>query len=211
MFQWGGSMYPHSPRSSFHSIVDLKSTFAEFWGTTMLIVFGCGTAITTGFDDVLAVAFCFSMMYMALSYALIHHSGAHLNPAVTMSMVLTGKISVLQAAFNWLAQFLGAAFGALLLWGTCLRLPHICNLNNKLQYRILFATFSQSCIFPINTPELFVPPYYCFLKGIHPCSEDFTFNLASNVITRHFGTSYAFLAEFMGTLLICFGNQTTIR
>jgi len=146
----------------FTGSVDLKAMLAELWGTTLLVLFGAGTAIVHGYTEVLIVAFSFGAVYLALSFALMHHSGAHLNPAITFSLLLGTKISFFQALCNWFAQFAGAILGALILW------------------------------------------------GIHPCSQDLTFNLGSNVITDSFSESYTFLGEFLGTTLICFVYWETV-
>lgn len=116
MFQWGGLM-THTKLSTYQDNVDLKSAFAEFWGLTFLVIFGGSSAITTGYLNTLAVAFTFGIMYMILSYALWFHSGAHLNPSITFALCLGGKITFSQAVFNWIGQFCGATFGALVLWG----------------------------------------------------------------------------------------------
>lgn len=154
MFKWGGSVKRNAKCTG--GPIDLKAAFAEFWGLMFLVVVGAGTAMVHGFDEVLIVAFSFGMLYLVLSFTLMHHSRAHLNPAVTASLLLGGKVGFLQALCNWLAQFVGACLGGLILW------------------------------------------------GIHPCSEDLTFNLGSNAIDDGFSSTHAFLGEFMFTTLICF-------
>lgn len=59
----------------------------------------------------------FGMSIMVLVYSLGHISGAHLNPAITLSLVISGHTSIIHGVFYVLAQVLGSIMGALLLWG----------------------------------------------------------------------------------------------
>jgi glycerol uptake facilitator-like aquaporin len=52
------------------------------------------------------------------AYAIGHVSGCHLNPAVTISLLVSGNCRLGQAVANIVAQFAGATLGSLLLWGT---------------------------------------------------------------------------------------------
>ena len=58
------------------------------------------------------------MVLLALAYVLGPISGCHINPAVTISVWLSGRIPLAEALRYWAAQFAGAILGALLLWGT---------------------------------------------------------------------------------------------
>jgi len=99
-------------------VIDLKAVVAEFVAMTLFIIIGCGTACTNGaFDGAtrLLVAFAFGMAIMVLAYSVGHHSGGHINGAVTFSLVLGGQVSWYQGIANVLAQLLGSVLGSALL------------------------------------------------------------------------------------------------
>ena len=90
---------------------------AEFIGTTVLMLLGPGTAIIGG--DVMGtfgVALGFGFALLIMAYAIGHISGCHINPAVTLGFVMTGKLHWGTAAYYWVAQLLGGLFGGLILY-----------------------------------------------------------------------------------------------
>jgi aquaporin Z len=98
-------------------VIDVKAVAAEFVGTFILVAFGCGAATSHGWFDAetrLAVAFAFGMSVMVLSYAIGHHSGAHLNTAVSFSLVLGGHVPWYQGLANAIAQVAAGILGACL-------------------------------------------------------------------------------------------------
>jgi MIP family channel proteins len=109
-FQWG---VDRSITGFFTSdgapikVLDMKAVGAEFVGMFIFVVFGCGAAVAHGaFDGEtrLGVAFAFGMAIMVLAYAIGHHSGGHMNCAVTFSLVLGGQVPWYQGIANALAQ-----------------------------------------------------------------------------------------------------------
>ncbi len=99
---------------------------AEALGTAVLVLIGVGVAtLSFGFKlaggsvsaGVLATALAFGVVLLALAYVLGPLSGCHVNPAVTMGFVLSGRMSLQEAAGYWIAQFVGGILGALVLWG----------------------------------------------------------------------------------------------
>lgn len=91
---------------------------AEFVGTLLLVVLGVGSAIAgrvTGGVVVVALAFGFALL--AVAYAFGPVSGAHVNPAVTLGALIDRRITIIDAASYWIAQFAGAIAGAFILWG----------------------------------------------------------------------------------------------
>jgi aquaporin Z len=90
---------------------------AEFFGTFVLVLMGCGSAVLAG-DKVgfLGIAFAFGLSVVSMAYAVGHVSGCHLNPAITVSLLSTGKISGKDALAYIIAQIAGAIVGAGILY-----------------------------------------------------------------------------------------------
>lgn len=89
---------------------------AEFLGTFVLVFFAVGSAVF-GIDKIgaVGVALAFGLVLLALAYSIGPISGCHVNPAVTLGVLLRRGMSVTEAAIFWVAQFLGAsAAGAML-------------------------------------------------------------------------------------------------
>jgi aquaporin Z len=106
--------------------MDRRKLFAEFLGTALLVIFAVGVAtLSFGFgvtgsstsSGVMATALAFGLTVLALAYTIGPISGCHINPAVTMGFVVSGRMSVNEAIGYWVAQFLGGIGGALALWG----------------------------------------------------------------------------------------------
>jgi aquaporin Z len=104
----------------------VRKLAAELIGTGMLVFFGVGTAtLMFGFHmdrglvaaGVVATALAFGLVLLALAYAIGPLTGCHVNPAVTLGALLTGRLPVRDAVGYWVAQFAGGILGALLLWG----------------------------------------------------------------------------------------------
>ncbi|CAN7373533.1 aquaporin [Phenylobacterium sp. LjRoot219] len=91
---------------------------AEFLGTLILVLFGCGAAVLGG-DQVgqLGIALSFGFAIVALAYGLGPISGGHVNPAVSLGMFLAGRMSGREMLIYWVAQFAGALVGAAILAG----------------------------------------------------------------------------------------------
>lgn len=86
---------------------------AEFVGTFVLVGGGVGAAVLAG-DRIgfLGIAFAFGLSVLAMVYALGPISGAHLNPAVTLGLLLSGKFERRHVAGYMVAQCLGAIVAA---------------------------------------------------------------------------------------------------
>ncbi|MBX3046617.1 MAG: aquaporin [Anaerolineales bacterium] len=92
-----------------------KVWLAEFIGTAALIFVGAGAG-ALGIGGLVGVALAHGLVLIGMAYAYGAVSGTHINPAVTLAVTLAGKLKWAQAARYWLAQMLGGAFGAGLLY-----------------------------------------------------------------------------------------------
>jgi aquaporin Z len=86
---------------------------AEFAGTLVLVLFGCGAAVLGG-DHVgqLGIALAFGFAIVAMAYGIGPVSGCHVNPAVSLAVFVAGRMSVTDMLAYWAAQFAGAVAGA---------------------------------------------------------------------------------------------------
>ena len=93
---------------------NFRAFTAELVGTFVLVFFGCGTACLIGCEvpgGYLATAVAFGLVIVAMAYSIGNISGCHINPAVTLSMLITKKITIKDAVSYWVAQFLGGIIG----------------------------------------------------------------------------------------------------
>jgi aquaporin Z len=96
---------------------NLRAFGAELVGTAVLMLIGPGSAIlAASFIGFYGVALAFGLALLAMAYSIGHVSGCHINPAVTLSFLLTKKLDVTRAIYYWVAQLVGAVIGALLIW-----------------------------------------------------------------------------------------------
>jgi aquaporin Z len=106
---------------------------AELLGTALLVFFGVGVAtLMFGFRldgtsvaaGVVATALTFGLVLLALVYAIGPVSGCHVNPAVTIGFLASGRMRRGEAVEYWIAQFVGGILGALALWAVFSGSPH---------------------------------------------------------------------------------------
>ena len=95
---------------------NFKSYIAEFVGTCVLVAFACGVAVMArGLDYtawLIATALAFGLVIVAMAYSIGNVSGCHINPAVSLSMLVTGKMKAKDFWGYVIAQLLGAIVGA---------------------------------------------------------------------------------------------------
>ena len=105
--------------------MQVRKLVAELLGTAILVFFAVGVAtLSLGFKfagsstsaGIVATALAFGLVLLALVYAIGPISGCHVNPAVTMAMVTSRRMSIQEGISYWAAQFVGAILGALVLW-----------------------------------------------------------------------------------------------
>ncbi len=101
----------------------IRKLVAEFVGTFLLVFLAVGAAVfgiaaVVGVDGrgpgsgVVGVALAFGLVLLGVAYAIGPVSGAHVNPAVTLAMLLGRRMPASEAVGYWVAQFLGAILGA---------------------------------------------------------------------------------------------------
>ena len=97
--------------------------FAEFIGTAMILLFGGGVVSNVLLNKTkgnnsgwIVITFGWAIGVFTGVLIAAPFSGAHLNPAVTLALVIANKFSITQAPLYIAAQLLGAMFGALLVW-----------------------------------------------------------------------------------------------
>lgn len=99
-------------------VAELLGTFLlVFAGTAVAVSGALGRSIAGQPADSLAVALAFGVVLVALASALGHVSGAHLNPAVTLALAVTGKFPWRYTPAYVVAQLLGAILASLAVWG----------------------------------------------------------------------------------------------
>lgn len=115
--------------------MNTRNLVAEFIGTFALIFIGAGSVVINP-GNLVAVALAFGSVVVAFVYASGHISGAHINPAVTLALLVAGEIRFAEAIWYWVVQFAGGIFGAFALKGV---LP----VNGDLGVTILATNVTQ--------------------------------------------------------------------
>lgn len=98
----------------------MKKYIAEFIGTMVLVLIGCGTAMAVGCDPAMGsgyilTAFAFGLGLLTMAYSIGNISGCHINPAVSLGMLMSKKIGIKDFWGYVASQVLGALAGAGLL------------------------------------------------------------------------------------------------
>jgi aquaporin Z len=103
---------------------DCKKYAAELIGTAALVLIGCGSAVIAGQHvGFLGIAFAFGLTVLVMVYAIGNISGCHINPAITVAMLVAGKIKGKDAIAYIIAQCIGAIIGAGILLAIAKGLP----------------------------------------------------------------------------------------
>ncbi len=108
----------------------MKKYFAEMIGTMVLVLLGCGSAIFNGgcgtTAQVLTVASAFGLSVVAMAYAIGGVSGCHINPAITLGVFASGRMSGKDAIMYIVFQIIGAfiASGILYCLTSSIEMPY---------------------------------------------------------------------------------------
>ncbi len=98
----------------------VKKFCAEFIGTFVLVLLACGTATVLGCSDkpnaaYILTAVAFGLVIVAMAYSIGNVSGCHINPAVSLGVLINGGMSIGEFFVYLIAQFTGATAGAAIL------------------------------------------------------------------------------------------------
>ncbi len=94
----------------------MKKYIAEFIGTFVLTLFGCGSAALTGGINgalgILGISMAFGLSIVAMAYAIGDISGCHINPAVSLGVLIAGRMDIRDFVGYVVAQFIGGIVAA---------------------------------------------------------------------------------------------------
>ena len=94
----------------------MKKYLAELLGTFVLVFIGTGSAVVAGkYIGFLGISLAFGISVLVMVYALGHIAGCHINPAMTIAMLLNGKIPAKDAIIYIVVQCIGAIITSALL------------------------------------------------------------------------------------------------
>jgi aquaporin Z len=106
------------PLAAVPDVSPVKKYLAELIGTMVLVLIGCGSAVIAGqYIGYSGISFAFGLSVLAMVYAIGSISGCHINPAITISMLVAGKISIKDTVLYIAFQCIGAIIGAGILFG----------------------------------------------------------------------------------------------
>lgn len=102
----------------------MKKYLAEMVGTMVLVLMGCGSAVFAGSVagtvgagvGTLGVALAFGLAVVAMAYTIGGISGCHINPAITLGVYLSGRMSGKDAGMYMIFQVIGAVIGSAVLF-----------------------------------------------------------------------------------------------
>ncbi|MYB21648.1 MAG: MIP family channel protein [Chloroflexi bacterium] len=98
------------------SLHNLRAYAAELIGTMLFVLIGTGAVIATGGGDLVAIALAHGVGIAVMVYATANYSGGHLNPAVTLAMIVTRRIKPVVGVAYIVAQMVGACLATALLY-----------------------------------------------------------------------------------------------
>ncbi len=102
----------------------MKKYLAEMLGTMVLVLLGCGSAVFAGGiagtvgdgAGTLGVAMAFGLSVVAMAYTIGNISGCHINPAITLGVLLSGRMSGKDAGIYMVFQVIGAIIGSAIIY-----------------------------------------------------------------------------------------------
>ena len=137
----------------------MKKYLAEMVGTMVLVLMGCGVAVSLGCDPVnnipavVGTALAFGLAVVAMAYTIGGISGCHINPAITLGCMLTGRMDAKEGIMYMIFQIIGAFIGSALLAVLTANVPGLEGTGaNDLQANVtvlggLLAEIIFTCVF----------------------------------------------------------------
>jgi aquaporin Z len=131
----------------------MKKYLAEMIGTMVLVLMGCGSAVFAGavqpFASVgtLGVAFAFGLAVLTMVYTIGKISGCHINPAITLGMLLSKRISGKDAGMYMIFQVIGAIIGSSILYILAKDSGSVTTLTGANGYTNLLPAFVAETVF----------------------------------------------------------------
>ncbi|HEX5932275.1 MAG TPA: aquaporin, partial [Methyloceanibacter sp.] len=102
--------------------MNTKKAIAEFIGTFALVLIGCGAVAISGLGSeqsaiaIFGIAAAFGLTIVAMAYGIGQVSGCHINPAVSLGVLVAGRMTTSDFITYVIAQVLGAIAGAVVLY-----------------------------------------------------------------------------------------------
>ena len=137
----------------------MKKFLAEMVGTMVLVLMGCGVAVSLGCDPVnnipavVGTAFAFGLAVVAMAYTIGGISGCHINPAITLGCIIAGRMDAKEGIMYIVFQCIGAFIGSALLYILTANVPGLEGTGaNDLQVNVsmlggLLAEIIFTCVF----------------------------------------------------------------
>ena len=153
----------------------IKKYLAELIGTMVLVLMGCGSAVIasyyvgrTGIVGVgnLGIAFAFGLAVLVMVYTIGGVSGCHINPAISISMFVAGRLSVKDTVFYVVFQCIGAIIGAGILYAIATGNPAYSLAVNGLGAN-QYSTYSLASVFLAEVVLTFL-----FLLVVHGSTHE---------------------------------------
>lgn len=124
---------------------------AEGFGTMFLVLLACGSAVLAGPSiGGLGIGLCFGLVLVCLCYCIGNISGCHVNPAVSIAMLVSGRMSGKDCLFYIISQLIGAVFGAGFLYA-------LFNMGDGFTYGGMTITTDSSLATNVLQPGATVP------------------------------------------------------
>jgi aquaporin Z len=101
-----------------------KKYLVEFIGTFVLVFMGCGSVVLAGkYIGFVGISFAFGLSVLVMVYAIGGISGCHINPAISISMLASGKMKLEDTVIYVIVQCMGAVIAAMVLYAVALGNP----------------------------------------------------------------------------------------
>ena len=115
----------------------LKKAFAECLGTFVLVFVACGVAALTG-GTLVGTALAFGLVIVAMAYSIGRISGCHINPAVSLAMLISKKMTLVEFLVYVCSQIVGGFLGGLAIFGFA-KMANLQLLGDASNYVVNFA------------------------------------------------------------------------